>query len=658
MSASNMYNVVHAQTDVNNIANSIGNAVSAKTKDANKLNESQLRPATGQQDMKTIDGSRTFNGQVVCTGSSEYLRLLVQPATNGNVTLLNVQQDTNLDGKLDITMSPNWTISAVCSNGFMTCQNPNNTATCQSYAWVADKTSYQLGRQRVAITDLGGCYCINNECGSNLAWSNLTQVLQDLGSGATSALASVNPWYVMTEVKVDGVMASVVGGEGTSCSVGDSTGFFNSPTGESISKYSDNANSMIDAGKNYSSSSSAYNAITTGSLNAKETSQIRSCEITRNISIDEPTLDSIIAFDGGEGQVTQCGSDCLELILGRLGNDYWAGYCSYYEVQSNFILKKPERILSATLINAVFDDWMQVWVADNVAWNGPYGNWTTNGPVPGACELSTSWNVSPNLDMKQYMTKEGPINFKIRVEVAGNGEGYARMRIKTDMACYPGNEHIYNGCAALENDRGCKLVDEDIDGVKSFNSGINTGLKPLTQTRTLKGNYCSVTVSKDWFSKKRTYRCDTKTDTDTTNIIARKAYIDENVQPDHYKDIMFSNGKTTYGDGDLFWPSLPTVNECVNVCKTRREKNTADMAASGQVNKNKTDTQKSYDYYYHECGTANTCNTGEGEEVVKACQCINEFAEAAAIMQTMRQAGKDMICSSGVQKYPDGTTKE
>jgi hypothetical protein len=43
------------------------------------------------------------------------------------------------------------------------------------------------------------------------------------------------------------------------------------------------------------------------------------------------------------------------------------------------------------------------------------------------------------------------------------------------------------------------------------------------------------------------------------------------------------------------------------------------------------------------------CPAGAGEEVLISCQCINEFAEAATIMETMNQAGKDLICSDGTK---------
>jgi hypothetical protein len=44
------------------------------------------------------------------------------------------------------------------------------------------------------------------------------------------------------------------------------------------------------------------------------------------------------------------------------------------------------------------------------------------------------------------------------------------------------------------------------------------------------------------------------------------------------------------------------------------------------------------------------CPAGDGEEIITDCQCVNEFAEAAAIMQTLRLGAQDMICSDGTKK--------
>ncbi|WLZ52004.1 conjugal transfer protein TraN (plasmid) [Enterobacter hormaechei] len=657
----------HAQTSVTpdtkkigqgkDIAGSISATVKGQTNNASKLNESQIRPVSGDQLMKTYDGKTSFNGKAVCKGTSEFMRMLVQPSANGDLKILNVMQDTNMDGKLDITSSPGWDVSVVCSNGFQTCTDANNAATCKSYSWVADANSYQLGRKAVAMSDLGGCYCINNSCGNNLAWNNLSQILNDLGGGASQALSRANPWFALSQIKVDGVSASFVGGDTGSCSMGDSEGFFGTADGKQILKYQDNYNAMKDDANNTKTSSDAYRMITEGSLNPNEKSDIYNCDVTRTVTLDEPKLNEIIAFDGGEGSVQQCGNDCLQLVLGRLGDNYWSGSCKYYEVESNFFIKDHTRIASATLVNAYFDDWMQLWTDDKVVWSGPYGNWNDAGPVPGACELSKSWKQTPNLDFKEYLDQNGQVKFKIRVEVSGDGEGYALVKLKADLSCREGQEYTTNTCQAYEQDKNCQLVDETVDGVKTFTGSINTGLIPLPQTQVLQGSFCSLPVKRDWFKKKRSYRCNRKTDFNFDNIIERKAYIDKTVTPGDYKDKMFNNGKVSYGAGELFWPDMPKVGECINMCKTRKVKSAPDMAISGQVDKNNKGGVVKYDNFYYECDTSNQCPAGPGEEVIKACQCLNEFAEASAIMQVIRQAGQDMICSSGTPKNPDGTSK-
>ncbi|EMX6465364.1 conjugal transfer protein TraN [Salmonella enterica] len=639
------------------IAGSISSTVKGKTSNASRLNESQIRPVSGENNMKTYDGKTAFDGKAVCKGSSEFMRMLVQPTTNGNLKLLNIMQDTDMNGSLDITTSPGWDISVVCSNGFQTCSDANNAATCTSWAWVADPKSYQLGRKNVAMTDLGGCYCINNSCGSNLAWNNLGQILNDLGGGASQALSRANPWFTLSQIKVDGVSASFVGGDTASCSIGDSEGFFGTADGKKILNYKDNYNAMKTDAESNKNTSSAYKAITTGSLNPNEQYDLKSCSVTRNVPLDEVKLNEIIAFDGGEGTVQQCGTDCLQLVMGKIGNNYWDGYCKYYEVESKFFVKKPDRIKSATLVEVQYDDWMQMWVSDKVVWNGPHGNWTDMGPVPGSCQQNTSWKQNPNLDFKQYLNKEGPVTFKLRVEVYDGGEGYARVNLKADLSCKEGKDYISNTCTAYEQDKECQLVEEAVDGVKTFTGGINTGLIPLAQTQVLQGNFCSVPVKRDWFKKNRTYRCNKKTSFNFDNIIERKAYIDKTVTPGDYKDKMFNNGKVSYGAGELFWPDMPKVGDCINMCKTRKPKQTPDMAVSGQVDKNNKTGVIKYDNFYYECDATNKCPAEPGEEVIKACQCLNEFAEASAIMQVIRQAGQDMICSSGNPKKPDGSSK-
>src|SRR3546814_4742831 len=65
---------------------------------------------------------------------------------------------------------------------------------------------------------LAGCYCINNSCGTNLAWGNMASVLRDLGGGMIGALTTADPRYGVAEAVIDGPAIRYVGAQSTACS--------------------------------------------------------------------------------------------------------------------------------------------------------------------------------------------------------------------------------------------------------------------------------------------------------------------------------------------------------------------------------------------------------------------------------------------------------
>lgn len=614
------------------------------------INNSVVTPINGASKMKTFDGKTEFDGKLVCKGSSEFAKFIIKPESNGDITLLNIFQDTNMDGAIDSSTPANWRMSAVCFNGFMTCSDPNDSGTCTSYQW----SGSPVGRTQVALTDLGGCYCINNKCGNNLVWRNLPQIVKDIGTGIAGALQSSNPWYTLSDVKVDGVQGTLVGGESSSCSVGDAGSLVKNTSITSLSSYATNNKKLSSDAATQTVTNNGFLLLKNGATNVNDSSTMRTCELRRNVSIDEPKLDEIITFDGGEGSVTQCGPDCLQLVVGQLGDNNLVGHCAYFQYYSRFFIKDPTRIKSAILQRTVFDDWLQLWVDNNQIFSGPE-QWLGEGAIPGRCELNTRWSFSLNKDVSDFFKKKGQVSFRTRVEVSGDGIAYALMKVTADLSCRAGEEYISNGCSAYEADTACKLVEESVDGVSTFTSGIKTGLVPLEQTRTLNGNFCSITTTKPWFYKKRTYRCKNEADTNTENIKRRVAYIKDNVTPQKFKDMQISSSSVKYSEGPLSFDGLPSAPSCTLVCKTRAETLDPSISTSGSVSGKQAVT--TYNTYYHECSSDNVCPAGDGEKVVKQCQCLDEFADAAAIMQILRQAGQDMICSSGETKNPDGSSK-
>ncbi|MFS9407688.1 conjugal transfer mating pair stabilization protein TraN [Klebsiella pneumoniae] len=123
--------------------------------------------------------------------------------------------------------------------------------------------------------------------------------------------------------------------------------------------------------------------------------------------------------------------------MGKVGDDYWAGNCKIYEEYTRVQVSNPDAIVSATLEYVKWDDYMQVWVGksgqETKVWSGPDGNFPPE--TAGRCELSTSWERNPNVDVTPYFknVKDGDVvTFKIRVSVTGEGEGFGRIKLRYD----------------------------------------------------------------------------------------------------------------------------------------------------------------------------------------------------------------------------------
>src|SRR5208337_4523224 len=87
--------------------------------------------------------------------------------------------------------------------------------------------------------------------------------------------------------------------------------------------------------------------------------------------------------------------------------------------------------------------------------------------------------------------------------------------------------------------------------------------------------------------------------------------------------------------------NLDSYGNCEQACEV--EAPTTDTQAG--INTNVTQSQvnpQTYNFYYRTC-TAGSCPTNAGETILQNCQCIDEFANAASIMQTLRMGGQDLV---------------
>lgn len=146
---------------------------------------------------------------------------------------------------------------------------------------------------------------------------------------------------------------------------------------------------------------------------------------------------AVVKHHGGPYNLSSCGEGCADLWIGKVGDNYWSGNCSIYEEYTEILLVNPDAITSAVLTNALWDDYIQVYLGppDNETkiWQGPNNNFPPE--TDGKCELSTSWNEHPNVDITNLLKsypENSVLRFKIRVSVTGSGEGYGKVRINFD----------------------------------------------------------------------------------------------------------------------------------------------------------------------------------------------------------------------------------
>lgn len=174
------------------------------------------------------------------------------------------------------------------------------------------------------------------------------------------------------------------------------------------------------------------------------------CELTHDYGIE------LVGALGGAATLESCGSGCADLWVGQVGDNYWSGSCSIFEEEARITVLSPGAITSATLERAKWDDYMRIHLNETMVWSGPDGNFPPE--TGGACELGTSWDQNPGLDLTGHFAAAGEIRFRIRVSVTGGGEGFARIRLRydpatlieergwTDPACVAAAGRIADGC--------------------------------------------------------------------------------------------------------------------------------------------------------------------------------------------------------------------
>lgn len=233
------------------------------------------------------------------------------------------------------------------------------------------------------------------------------------------------------------------------------------------------------------------------------------CKISHRYSAN------FIEHHGGPYNIQPSGDNAISVWIGRVGDNYWSGWCTIFEQTTELKVVKPEAITKVTLEYVKYDDYMQVYIGkpgqEVKVWQGPNSNFPPE--VGDQCELSTSWEQSPNVDVTPYFKNidaDSVVRFKFRVSVAGEGEGYGRLRIDYDPqkaivtdewdegSCSTLLTGINDGFATgtkecttrpLNEENGCAII----DGIKICEEYLKPApipeISPLCQEVTVKGKF-------------------------------------------------------------------------------------------------------------------------------------------------------------------------
>jgi len=203
------------------------------------------------------------------------------------------------------------------------------------------------------------------------------------------------------------------------------------------------------------------------------------CEKAYIPKVDECTLyhdyevKPLIKITNGFGGFLSCGHGCLDVWIGKVGNNYWSGNCTIYEESISMDIENSA-VTSAAITYAKWDDYMQIYINGSKKWSGPNANFPPE--TMGSCELGENWETIPNTDISSELKSNSSLDFKMRTSVTGNGEGYAKIRILFD----PTKLITDNGWQ--DNPAGCTQDIIDVENAIADGSCVTPGEMTCTSS--------------------------------------------------------------------------------------------------------------------------------------------------------------------------------
>lgn len=637
-----------------------GNEIKSMIDSSGEINERIAKPLTSSgTPMKTYgpqEQQQTFNAQLTAPSSNSFLEVLAQPASSGDLAEVRIKQDTDFDDSPDYAYNLSVRVSGVCANGIVSC-DAGTWDNCSYYKWTADDGAKISLAPADSIADLSACYCINNNCGGNLVWNNLDIILKDLGGGVVSAIHTKDPQYTITNVSTDGPVIKYYGqktGEKgtdfpyqTTLPGEDPDGVYLSGSTSPDQYYQGGMGTLPvdDEVNRQSGDANSYYSRLVDSFDTQPNVTYTTCVITHTPSVITHTQNH-----GGNG------------------SDVWPvdHYIYIRIINDNGIIRYQ---------------WEPTSPDGVVGWNCGPTDWKDVGTTD-IRSLAPASGLSQQIDVYfQAMSNQcsvgtgsiNNLNANTRfLTCAAKGCQFPTVTfnynttVKTDEATFNTNDQCTpDSSCRLQEEKVCD--DSGMNCVQTWRDFNPTGLSPFpmckqitsdieTYTACLDGSTATLYDSSSaatiigsgsdiWWHIERVYECEADNEYNLSDALARTKHITGSVQDNttsmYYEDYTPATGEISGYNVDLI--DMGSYENCEKACKVKKPLPDTQAGVGGTTSDYRTTTD-SYVYEYKRCDN-NVCPLEEGETIVKGCTCMNEFAEAASIMQVLSDASKDLICS-------------
>jgi hypothetical protein len=687
-------------SDPKDAKNKLANPLVSETK-MNTLSDSWKCPDNGKTFLSTLDCNdacdsncvkNDFTATIQCASSEE--ALTISPAgfgTGGEVTL-KVAFDTDLDGTKDQIFTTS-NISGFCTNGYVSC-TPGTWNNCKYYEFgvkhknesgdvfntyrecsatgvctPADNKVTATARSVTEMRHTGGCYCTNASCGSSFN-ATFQQSLGAFGGGITAHLMN-ELGLVISDTKIDTATLSIkyLAASATSCLTAENnvselkrhyqTG--NIPADEEL------LNQMSDSDSNYNTIMESW-----GKTSESKQCVIRNTPVVTTGSIDEywctpgDVTTKVIMRDGYSSRQLTQHYQCIDKDGDGRGDTM-------------------RYLLDCALQGSGYDRCNQ---SSSSGWHEVSFKAYSGGEQNSGASVQIDWGTSAGWGAAELLYKITCSESVCRLDHWVNAYRYGTANDAATTTILPTVKQETlsvsrtDTCLALENDKDCKLYEEEINGIdtvqnynangilvhdtcKETSSDVGryvicdsgqgfsvNGLSKSFITNDGVQRYSDPTIysisnrndGKERFEIKRTYNCETGKQHDFSSAKAQADTIGGSLNPDTGDFDYLVDGSKTSGN---VWIDKDPYDSCTYSCVVK----TGDKDT--EVFPDQTTRRITADVVTEErpCGVdrntmQHTCPIDNlTETLIKDCACTNAFNQVIAGFGVVSDAVKDMICS-------------